>query len=136
MSHSLETRSKAVSAIDSGNYSQKDICAIFDISLSSLRRWLSRKHNGEDLSPRKSKLAGRQRRIDADGLVTLKKAVEANPSITLAELSLLFEKEHNISVGKSVLSRELLSLNLRYKKISLKSAEQCTDEVKKKEKNI
>lgn len=132
MSHSVEIRKQVLSACDSGKYSRSEICALFNISLSSLKRWLIRKRSGDSLSPRRSHLAGRQKLIDAEGLKTLKIAVETNPSMTLAELSALFKRKHKILVGRSVLSRALQSLNLRYKKISLKSAEQCSDAVKKK----
>lgn len=132
MSHSLEIRNKVLSALDSGQYSRSELCSLFNVSLSSLKRWLILKGNGDSLSPRRSALSGRQKRIDEEGLKTLRNAVETNPSITLAELSLLFKKKHNILVGSSVLSRALQLLNLRYKKISLKSAEQCYDGVKKK----
>ncbi len=132
MSHSVGIRNKAISACESGDYSRREVCALFGISLSSLKRWLSRKRSGESLLPHRNERSGRQRRIDDEGLVTLMEAVESNPSITLAELSILFKKRHKIVVGRSVLSRELQSLNLRYKKISLKSAEKCNDGVKKK----
>lgn len=132
MPHSVEIRKQVLSACDSGKYSRSEICSIFNVSLSSLKRWLSRKRNGESLSPRRSHLAGRQKLINEEGLKTLQIAVEENPSITLAKLSILFKKKHKILVGRSVLSRALQSLNLRYKKISLKSAEQCSDVVKKK----
>ena len=132
MSYSLDLRKRAIAAYESGELTQKTIAERLQINLSTLKRWLTRHRKGESLMPRKGN-KGRPSKIDHAGLETLKKAVMANPSITLAELSTLYFKKHKVVVGRSILSRALQALNLRYKKLSIKPLAQDGDKVKKKD---
>lgn len=135
MAYSLDLRHKAISSYESDEGTQNEIANVFGVSLSTFKRWLVRKKSGENLKPRIGN-KGRPKKINNAGFKTLKTIVEINPSITLAELSDLYLKEHKIRVGTSVLSRALSKLNLRYKKLSIKAVEKESDEVKKKERSI
>jgi len=115
---------------------QKEVCKLLAISLSSLKRWLQRERDGDSLEPLTQNNCGRPSKIETTGLETLKSLVASNPSITLTELSEQYFKKHKVVVGSSILSRALQSLNLRYKKMSLRAVEKESEEVKKKEKTI
>ena len=131
MAYSLDLRERAISCYDSKEGSQLEIAEYFGVSLSTFKRWIGRKRNGETLRPKKGK-QGRPKKIDDFGIETLRAAIEENSTITLSELSDLYFKRHNITVGTSVLSRAINHLNLRYKKLSIKAAEKEKEVVKKK----
>ena len=135
MAYGLELRERVIGAWNHGEYTQVDLADVFGISISTLKRWLCKVRHGEGLEP-KSNQSGRPRKIDEKGEETIKQLVRENPSITLKELSKAYYKRHKIRVDKSILSRSLQELNLRYKKLSVKSVEKETLEVQKKRKNI
>lgn len=131
MAYSLDLRQRVLSSYESGEGTQSEIADFFDINISTLKRWLTRKKSGDSLIPQKGN-RGRPGKINAMELEELRQIVEAKPSITLAELSALYLKKRQISIGSSVLSRALIKLNLRYKKLSIKAIEREAEEVKKK----
>ena len=51
----------------------------------------------------------------------------------MSELSEVYYEKYKLLAGKSVLSRELQRLKLRYKKLSVRSAEKSSYDVQKKE---
>ena len=134
MAYGLELRERVIGAWNQGEYTQVNLADVFGISISTLKRWLCKVRDGEGLEP-KSDQSGRPRKIDKKGEETIKQLVRENPSITLKELSEAYYKCHKIRVDKSILSRSLQELNLRYKKLSVKSVEKETLEVQKKRKN-
>jgi transposase len=134
MSYSLEIRNRALKAYKSGKKTQEEISDLFGISLSSFKRWLQKDRDGQSLIPDTS--GGRPAKVNEEGLNTLKNLVMENPSITLDDLSIQYKKIHKIVVGRSILSRALKKLNLRYKKLSISSTAKDTEVVKKKEKTI
>jgi transposase len=132
MSYSMDLRIKAIEAYKENEGTQEEIAEFFGVSLSTFKRWLMRHRRNESLEPiREGK--GRPHRIDEEGLNLLASIVETNPSISLAELSEVYYNKNKKIVGRSVLSRALAKLNLRYKKISVKSTEKESEEVKKKQ---
>lgn len=131
MTYSIEIRSKALTAYEEGQGTQEEIASIFQVSISSFKRWLSKLRRGEPLHSL-TENSGRPKKIDKIGEETIKRIVAENPSITLSELSDLYYKQHKVVVGRSVLSRTLQGFNLRYKKISVKSVEKETNEIQKK----
>ncbi len=58
--YSKELRLRAVEAVERG-IPRKDVVETFSISLTTLKRWLRKRRDGEDLSPGTS--TGRKRRI-------------------------------------------------------------------------
>ena len=134
MSYALEIRNRALQAYKTGKNTQEEISNLFGISLSSFKRWLQKDRDGQSLLPDTS--GGRPAKINEDGLKTLQNLVTENPSITLEDLSINYKKIHKIVVGRSILSRALKKLNLRYKKLSISATAKDTDVVKKKEKTI
>jgi transposase len=114
MSYSVELRIKAISSYEKGMGSQKKVASIFGIGLSTFKRWVQKKKNGETLVPSTIGL-GRPKKISVQGIETIKEWVKKDPSITLNELSKAYYKKYKVRVSLSMLCRELKCLNLRYK---------------------
>ncbi len=131
MAYALDLRLKALQAYENGKGSQIKIANLFQIGISTFKRWVKKYKAGESLEPPHTR-SGRPPKIDEVGKETIRQLVEKNPSITLRELSEIYYKRHKVLVGSSILSRLLQKLNLRYKKLSISAAEKETDEVKKK----
>lgn len=129
MAYSLELREKALNAYKQGQGSQETIAKLFTIGTSTFKRWIKKLNQGEDLSPPSTR-SGRPKKISSSGVQTIKTLVDANPSITLKELSEAYYKKHQVKVSISMLCRELKLLNLSYKKLSLYAVE------KESEKNL
>jgi transposase len=129
--YSTDLRSKAVEKYESGNYKQVEVCEFFGISVSSFKRWLKMRRETGNLEPIKGD-KGRPPKIDADGFITIKKAINKNNAITLEDLSALYYAQHKVKVGRSILSRALKKLKLNRKKLSVRSAQKDTPETKKK----
>jgi len=134
MAYHIELRTKAIQAYEEGEGSQEEIASLLQISLSTFKRWLAMSRKGQPLQPMMEN-CGRPKKIDNAGEAIIQSLVKNNPSITLSELSAAYYKKNKIIVGRSVLSRTLQKLNLRYKKLSIKSIEKQAVEVQKKRKN-
>src|SRR5687768_5574196 len=105
MAYSLELRIKIVEAYEKDEFtSQQELADFFNISLSTLKRWLKRKKAGEPLTP-KVQGKGRPAKIDAMWLEAIKEFVEKNPTITLGGLSDAYYKKYKVRVGTSILFR-------------------------------
>jgi len=89
--YSKELRIRAVDAVERG-IPRKDVVKTFRISLTTLKRWLKKKREGEDLSPGTS--TGRKRRIlaDAEERQALWEQLEANGDATLERHCELWEE--------------------------------------------
>lgn len=131
MAYSLELRIKAIEAYASGEGTQEEIANYFQISISTFKRWLQRNVAGDPLAPI-IEGKGRPKTLDNRHLEMIQRLVKENPSITLGELSEKINKKYQINAGRSVLGRALQGLNLRYKKLSLRTIEKDAPEVKKK----
>lgn len=114
--YSKDLRVRAVAAVERG-VPRREVVETFRISLTTLKRWLRRKREGEDLSPRFS--SGRKRRI----LSTLeqKKALweqlEENDDATLERHCELWEERTGVRVSLSTMSRAIRhKLGWSYKK--------------------
>jgi transposase len=135
MAYSVELRLKALSAYEAGMGSQTKVAGIFGIGVSTFKRWVQKKRKGDSLKPSTIGL-GRPKKINSQGIETIKELIKQNPSITLNELSKGYYKKHKVTVSLSMLCRELKYLNLRYKKLSIQSEEKHSEKNKKKEKSI
>lgn len=136
MSYPFIIRQKAIEQYQNGILTQEEIASALGIHLSTFKRWLVRDRLGKGLQPIKGENQGRPAKIDNEGLQSIEKLVQDNPSITLEELSEAFKKLHGIDAGRSILSRALKKLNLRLKKLSIQASEKNTEEVKKRKKYL
>src|SRR5829696_4620146 len=101
--YSKELRIRAVDAVERG-IPRKDVVKTFRISLKTLKRWLKKKREGEDLSPGTS--TGRKQRIlaDAEERRALWEEVEANDDATLERHCELWEERRGVRVSRSAMS--------------------------------
>jgi transposase len=114
--YSKELRLRAVDAVERG-IPRMDVVKTFSISLTTLKRWLKKKREGEDLSPGTS--TGRKRRIlvDAEERRALWEQLEANDDATLERHCELWEERRGVRVSRSAMSRAIRGkLGWSYKK--------------------
>jgi transposase len=111
-----ELRIRAVDAVERG-IPRKEVVQTFSISLTTLKRWLRKKRDGEDLSPGTS--TGRKRRILAtqEERRALWEQLEANDDATLERHCELWEEKSGVRVSVSAMSRAIRhKLGWSYKK--------------------
>ena len=114
--YSKELRVRAVDAVERG-IPRKDVVKTFSISLTTLKRWLRKRREGEDLSPGTS--TGRKRRIlaNAEERRALWEQLEANDEATLERHCELWEQQRGVRVSPSAMSRAIRhKLGWTYKK--------------------
>ena len=128
--YSIDLRNKIVQVSKSEKLSLSKLAKRFNVSLSSVKRYLNLDRKTGDLSP-KVEGKGRPCKLTASGYKAIQKIIEKKPTITLEELSAVFYKKKQIKVGRSILSRACQKLDLRRKKLSRYAAEQEREDVKK-----
>lgn len=114
--YSKDLRVRAVGAVERG-IPRKDVVETFSISLTTLKRWIRKKRDGTDLSPRSS--TGRKRRIlsTSDEKRALWRQLEENDDATLESHCQMWEEKTGIRVSISTMSRAIRGkLGWTYKK--------------------
>ena len=114
--YSKDLRMRAVEAVERG-IPRKDVVAIFSVSLRTLKRWLRKRREGEDLSPGTS--TGRKRRIlsTAEEESLLWEQLEENDDATLERHCEMWERKTGVRVSISTMSRAIREkLGWTYKK--------------------
>jgi len=109
---SKELRVKAVDAYKTGKFTQKQLADAYGVHYKTIQNWLKADARGEDQTP---KPRGHRPRIFTESeekeLILI---LNDNPSITLEDIKLKFNKTCSISV----IHRTLQRLGFTYKKIS------------------
>jgi transposase len=114
--YSKDLRTKAAEAVERG-IPRKDVVETFSISLTTLKRWLRKRREGEDLSPGTS--TGRKRRIlaTAEEESILWEQLEENDDATLERHCEMWERKRGVRVSPSAMSRAIRhKLGWTYKK--------------------
>ena len=114
--YSKELRVRVVEAVERG-IPRKNVVEAFSISLTTLKRWLRKRRDGEDLSPGTS--TGRKRRIlaSAEEERALWEQLEENDDATLERHCELWEAKRGVRVSPSAMSRAIRhKLGWTYKK--------------------
>jgi transposase len=114
--YSKDLRLRALDAVDRG-ISRKVVVETFSVSLTTLKRWLKKRREGEDLSPGTS--TGRKRRIlaSAEEKEALWRQLEANDDATLERHCEMWEELRGVRVSPSAMSRAIRhKLGWSYKK--------------------
>jgi transposase len=114
--YSKDLRTRAVEAVERG-IPRKDVVETFSVSLTTLKRWLRKRREGEDLSPGTS--TGRKRHIlaDAEEERTLWEQLEENDDATLERHCEMWEEKRGVRVSRSTMSRAIRhKLGWTYKK--------------------
>ena len=103
-------------ALDRG-LAREGVCELFGISRSTIKRWVRRRRQGEDLEPKPS--TGRKRRIlaTAEERRALWKQLEENDEATLERHCELWENATGVRVSLATMSRAIRGkLGWTYKK--------------------
>jgi transposase len=105
-SYSKDLRLKVLDATDRGT-PRKEVVETFGISLATLKRWLKKRAQGEDLSPRPS--TGRKRRIlsSIEERHALWAQLEENDEATLERHCELWEERRGVKVSIATMSRAI-----------------------------
>src|SRR5215203_3851453 len=114
--YSKELRIRAVEAVERG-IPRKDVVEIFSVSLRTLKRWLRKRREGQDLSPGTS--TGRKRRIlsNAEEENLLWEQLEEHDDATLERHCQMWERKTGVRVSISAMSRAIRhKLGWTYKK--------------------
>jgi transposase len=113
--YSKDLRIKALGALDRG-MPRKEAASTFGVSLATLKRWLKRRREGEDIAPKPS--PGRTPRVLAtpEQRRALWEQLEANHDATLARHCELWEDETGVAVSVATMSRAVRRLGWTFKK--------------------
>ncbi|MGH3144655.1 MAG: IS630 transposase-related protein [Rubrobacter sp.] len=113
--YSKDLRIKALGALERG-MPRKEAASTFSVSLATLKRWLKRRREGEDLAPRPS--PGRTPRILAtrEQRRALWGQLEADYDATLERHCELWERRTGVAVSVATMSRAVRKLGWTFKK--------------------
>ena len=114
--YSKDLRLRALDAVDRG-LSREEVSELFGISGSTIKRWVRRRREGEDLEPKRSR--GRKRRIlaTAEEGRALWEQLEENDEATLERHCQLWEERRGVRVSLATMSRAIRNkLGWTYKK--------------------
>jgi transposase len=109
---SKEIRIRAVEAYKTGLFTQQQLADAYCVHYKTIQNWLKADAKGEDQAPKKR--GCRPRVFSKEEEIELISLIDNEPSITLEEIKVIFNKKCNTSV----VHRTLLRLNLTYKKNS------------------
>jgi len=104
--YSKDLRLKVLAAVDRG-VPRKEAVGLFGVSLATVKRWLKRRNEGEDLAPKPS--PGRTPTIlsTAEEKRALWEQLEGNDEATLERHCELWEEERGVRVSISTMSRAI-----------------------------
>lgn len=113
--YSKDLRLKALAAVDRG-MPRREVVQTFGLSLATLKRWLKRRREGTDLSPRHS--PGRTSHIlaSAEHRRALWEQLEANDEATLERHCELWRHKQGVRVSLATMSRAIRALGWTLKK--------------------
>lgn len=110
--YSEDLRKKIVTAIERG-MPKAQAARLFDVSLSSVKRYSRTARQGESLKPRKS--TGRPRKVDETAQVLLEKDVEERPSATIGQRRRFLEHVTGRELSDSTVRRLMKRLGFTQK---------------------
>jgi transposase len=110
--YSEDLRKKIVSAIERG-MPKAQAARLFDVSLSSVKRYSRTAREGRSLKPRKS--LGRPRKIGKEGQLLLKRDVEERPAATIAQRRRFLEHITATTLSDSTVRRLMKRLGYSQK---------------------
>jgi transposase len=110
--YSEDLRKKIVTAIERG-MPKAQAARLFDVSLSSVKRYSRTARQGGSLKPRKS--TGRPRKVDKTAQVLLEKDVEERPSATIGQRRRFLEHVTGRELSDSTVRRLMKRLGFTQK---------------------
>ena len=106
--YSKDLRLKVLAAVDKG-IPRKEVADLFGVSLSSIKRWLKRRHQTGDVNT--YKIPGRPAVKGKALSEWLPEHLQANPDLTLAEHCEAFEEaSRGVKVSEATMSRSIARL--------------------------
>jgi transposase len=104
--YSKDLRLRVLAAVDRG-LPRRQVANLFGVSLSTIKRWVKRRREGEDLEPKPS--TGRKRRILAtsEEKRELWKQLEEDDEATLERHCELWEERRGVRVSLATMSRAI-----------------------------
>ena len=112
--YSLDLREKVMAAVAQGRQSNRALAALMSLSESTIEKWTRRQR--ETGSVAAAPHAGGVARVLAPHADFLRTAVKAKPDVSLEELCVLVAAKLKLRVTTSMVSRELIRLQLGRKK--------------------
>jgi transposase len=113
--YSKDLRIKALGALDRG-MPRKEAASTFGVSLATLKRWLKRRREGEDIAPRPSPGRTPHLLATSEQRRALWEQLEANHDATLARHCELWEDQTGVAVSVATMSRAVRRLGWTFKK--------------------
>jgi transposase len=105
--YSKDLRLKTLAAIDRG-IPRMEVAQLFGVSLSTIKRWLKRRHQTGDVGT--MKIPGRPS-VKGEALREwLPEHLKSNPDLTLREHCETFEDETGVEVSEATMSRNIRRL--------------------------
>jgi transposase len=104
--YSKDLRLRVLDAVDRG-LPRREVSKLFGVSLSTIKRWVKHRKEGEDLEPKPS--TGRKRRILAstEEKRALWEQLEENDEATLEHHCELWERTQGVRVSLATMSRAI-----------------------------
>lgn len=99
--YSIDLRERIVRAVQSGK-PLVEVSRIFEVGISTIKRYLARAKKTGELAPRFS--PGRPRQIKPDDQIDLVAQLESFPDLTLAEHCQRWKETHGASVSVSTIT--------------------------------
>ena len=112
--YSQDLRDRVIAAVEAGQHSQHEIAATFEISSSTLDKWLKRWRDTGSVAA--LPFAGGRQRVLKTCEALLRTEVKQQPDVTLAELCEHVAAQTEVTASRSMMSRELQLLALPRKK--------------------
>ena len=114
--YSKDLRLKVLDAVDRG-VPRKEVVGVFGVSLATIKRWLKRLKEGEDLAPKPSPGRTPAILVTAEEKRALWEQLEANDEATLERHCELWEEKRGVRVSVATMSRAIRNkLGWTYKK--------------------
>ena len=104
--YSKDLRLRVLGAVERG-LPREEVSELFGVSLSTIKRWVRRRRQGDDLEPKHS--GGRKRRIlsSVEEKRALWKQLEENEEATLERHCQLWESARGVRVSLATMSRAI-----------------------------
>jgi transposase len=112
--YSEDLRRKIVSAVGRGGMSKAQAARTFDVSLSSVKRYVNKAKRGESLAPKKS--PGSTPKLDQKAMKLLEEDIKERPYLTLRERREYMKAVSGVSVSRSTLCRAIARIGPTRKK--------------------
>jgi transposase len=111
--YSEDLRRRVVKAVREGGVSKSAAARLFDISLSSVKRYVRIANRGASLEPRKG--GGRPPKVDQTTEKLLEEDVHKHPTATVSERRHFLERLTGKNLGDSTIRRALKRLGFSQK---------------------